>query len=64
MPKKKTEITIPLTLDNKKWRAIEIFIFGLILYWTFYTYGILRWDIAIMGIGIIMFLKAMYMKSM
>jgi len=50
--------------EHKMWTGILLFIFGLALWWTFVTYGTLRWDIGLMIMGIVVFLKGLYMKSM
>ena len=49
--------------EHKMWAGVGIFIFGLVLWWTFQTYGTLRWDIAFMVAGILMVLKGLYMKG-
>jgi hypothetical protein len=49
---------------NKKiWMGIGSVIFGAVLWWTYQNYGMLRWDIAFIVIGILMFLKGLLMKS-
>lgn len=43
--------------------GVGVFIFGLALWWTYSQYGMYKWDIAFMVIGILMFLKGLYMKG-